>query len=1098
MFCEELFPSASAEKNHKIHGIGGVQFAGEPIECRIVFSSDREVCHKLKPMHIPGKSNLVILGRDFMGKFGSTEFDWHNHRVRIGDEWIFMLSDSVSKDVCFIIDSCKIGSNLSGKQKQQIRNLLSSFCEVFAKNSKAPKLCTTEIHRIFTKGDMIVRDKVRRIPDKWKGEITKQVNEMLENGIIRKSTSPYNSNPHLVCKSDKSRRFVIDFRSLNKHTIPDTYPLPDVNEIIELSLNCSFLTQLDLASGYWCIEINEDDKQKTAFSVPNGKYECNRMPFGLKNAQGSMQRVVDKIKNELLSNGHTGVDAYVDNIFIFSETFDHHLLTLKAVLEAALLHNLSLKPEKCEIGFDKMDILGYEVSKNSVKPSVRNIQKLIDFPVPNSKKQLQGFLGLANFNRKFVHKFAAITKPLTELLSDKCKFEWTERQQAAFDELKQILSHPPVLGLPDFNKPFTIQLDASEISAGGILYQYNDNNEKVVIGYHSKTLKLGQKNWSPTEREMYAIKTCTEKWSDYCNGKVIIKTDHEPLKNIRNNRDSRGKFVRWILELESIDYTINYVPGKINEAADALSRVEIKEHKDDVPEDISDEKIYFLQLDSSSPVDINVIKEEQDSDKFVKFVKDRISKDKKINKGPFRNVKGLRIEDGILLKGHRIVIPQKLQKVMINEIHGQYHTGTENTVIALKSQFWWKRMVSDTENQIKDCQSCKMCKDRVNPKAETTLTPEVPKPRDSISMDVGSMPLSARGMCCFLLIVDLATRFVSVAALGNQTAEVLKQALWSKWFSVFGIPTKLRSDQGKNVDGKVINDLCEYLSIAKKRSSPYHPEGNGLAERSISSIKSLISVMCESRNVSIHDWDLVIYEAVLAHNSIINKSTKYSPFMCMFSTKPQMPIHNFMGLKINQGEAIDVELINKDASKNSAEAKEKYKVQADKQTHVNKFEIGQEVLLKRNFGDNPKISPNWKRGPYYIEKIIGPVNFAVKGPLGTSKVIHHNNIKPVGSEIEASKTVDYTSGDQMGCDESLPVLGSRDFDHVDNETHVNDIEFESELNNNLLTSTVDHENFRRNVLTNSNSIDDSNREYIPVTRSSSGRNIKQTQFYGID
>ena len=291
VMSEELFPELVSNKSHKVYGIGGVEYAGEPVECKILISSTWETKHVIKPMPIPDRKNLLILGRDFLQHFGTTEFDWTNQKVRIGKDWIFMVSEDHTQDVTSIINKCKFGQNLDKSQKESIKMLLEDFCQVFVKNSKAPKLCTTEVHRIFSRDDRVCKDKVRRIPDKWKGEVNQQVIEMLNNGIIRPSKSPYNSNPLLVTKQDNSKRFVIDFRNLNKNTIQDSYPLPDVNDMIDACLNCNYFTQLDLASGYWCLEVHEDDKKKTSFSVPNGKYEFNRMPFGLKNSQATFQIV---------------------------------------------------------------------------------------------------------------------------------------------------------------------------------------------------------------------------------------------------------------------------------------------------------------------------------------------------------------------------------------------------------------------------------------------------------------------------------------------------------------------------------------------------------------------------------------------------------------------------------------------------------------------------------------------------------------------------------------------------------------------------------------------------------------------------------------
>ena len=850
----ELFPELKTSNGTEIHGIGGAQISGKPVRCNIYISSTWETVHELKPMTIPGNNSLVILGRDFLRKFGNTEFDWKNSRVKIGEDWIFMVSEDHQQDVENLIDKCKIGQELSPDNVATIKNMLKDFCKVFVKNSKAPKLCTTEVHRIFTEEESrICKDKVRRLPMKWKGEIDKQIDEMLQNDIISPSCSSYNSNPLLIEKKDNTFRFVIDYRNLNKSTIPDSYPLPDVNEMIDSCRDAKLFTQIDLASGYWCLAVHEDDRHKTSFSVPNGKYEFKRMPFGLKNSQATFQRAIDKVINNVHKAVYFCVQAYVDNIIIFSETLEDHLLTLQAVLSELMQHNLSLRPDKCEFAQREIDFLGYHIGKGTIKPSEANIKELADFPTPKTKKQIERLLGIANFNRRFIPGYAELTKPLTSLLSDKITFAWGEQQQISFNKIKTILSAEPALGLPDWNKEFFIQTDASNISVGGMLFQMDEKKQIVVLAYHSKTIAKSQKSWSATEYDMYGILVCYRKWRDYCNGIVTFITDHEPLKYIRNHRGSRGKIIRWLLELESIDYEIKHIAGKLNHVADALSRVEIE----DVPTDITDvkeaeEQIYINKENTSIPV--SKLEEIQEADPYVRKVMQRLKNGKRIIKGPFRTLKNLNIKNGLLRKGERIVIPEKFQAELINQVHGQHHLGSENTILLLKARFWWRGMNQQVEELVRTCQTCSACKITKAPRAELVLNEDRLEPlRDSISIDIASMPKSLRGNNGFLLIIDLATKFVSVALLSSARAEFLHRGLWDKWFSIFGIPSTLRSDQGQNVDGNVIKELCGNLEIKKTRSSPYHPEGNGAAERAIGSIKTLMSLMCESRKIIIED-----------------------------------------------------------------------------------------------------------------------------------------------------------------------------------------------------------------------------------------------------
>ena len=991
----ELFPNHCSATGSVVHGVGGSQKVCEPLECDIAISSTWSATHLLKPMFIPGNSALVILGRDFLAKHGKTEFDWINNRVKIGEDWVFMVSEDHEKDVEDIIGKCTINQDLPTEAASDIRHMLGEFCKVFVKNSKAPKLCTTEVHRILSHDDSrICKDKVRRLPMKWKVDVASQVDEMLKNDIIGPSKSPYNSNPLLVDKKDNTKRFAIDFRTLNKSTIQDAYPLPDVSDMIDSCKDAKYFSQLDLASGYWCLAVHEDDQHKTAFSVPNGKYEFKRMPFGLKNSQATFQRMIDKVIHELNENGCFNVGAFVDNIFIFSESLEEHIDTIRAVLQALVKHNLSLRPDKCEFGMKEIDFLGFHVGNNQVSPAKENVSKLCNFPVPRTKKQVQKFLGIANFNRKFIRRFAEIAKPLTSIISDKVEFIWKEEQQLAFQKIKDLLAKFPVLGLPDFQKVFYIQADASDIAVGGMLFQYDENNDVVTLAYHSKTLSKSQKNWTPTEQELYGLLLCSRKWSHCCAGKVVFVTDHEPLKGIRGHPDNRGKLVRWLLELEAIDYSVQYVPGKDNIVADALSRVEIPDDKiDHQLEEKADQFVYNIHTEEDKLMD--KLREAQLNDKYLAFVIKKIKFSKPINKGPFRNMKNLTLKGGILMKGCRIVVPEKLQVKMISEYHCQNHLGIENTFLLLSTRFWWRNMRKHVENFVKVCQSCAACKVRSVPNAPLVVDEKEIIPRESISMDIASMPESVRGNNGFLLIIDLSTKFVSVAILSSAKADFLSDSLWDKWFSIFGVPVTLRSDQGRNVDGRLIRKMCDELLIKKSRSSPYHPQGNGAAERAIASIKKKISLMCQSRQIDVTDWDTVVFEAVLAHNLSTNKSTKFPPFTSMFGVQGRLPIDNAIGLPPGTTEDVmSQNVIQANAHMNRIEAHNQYKTHKKTVNVPNDYAVGDEVMIKRTAGANPKLSPNWLVGPYFVERKIGPVNYAIKGPKGGSKVYHYNMIKP--------------------------------------------------------------------------------------------------------
>ena len=318
---------------------------------------------------------------------------------------------------------CKFDyDNTSSVNIDKFKSIVMNYLDIFAQNPKAPKECNGCDHEIVLSEDRVCVDRVHRIPKKSLKAVAIQVQEMLKNGIMQKSASSYNSNPLLINKKDGSKRFVVDFRSLNKITKCDNYPIPKYDDLIESCRDSKVFSQLDLASGYWCVPIAEKDRHKTAFSVPKGKFEFVRMPFGLGNSQATFQRLMDVLVQNIKKKGFEGVEAYVHNILTHSKSIDEHYKLLQAVFDEIRKFNLTLRPDKCEIVFSEIDFLGYHVCENSIKPSQENVIKILNFPAPTTKKQVQRFLGLANFNRRFVQHYATITKPLPAMLSDDMKF----------------------------------------------------------------------------------------------------------------------------------------------------------------------------------------------------------------------------------------------------------------------------------------------------------------------------------------------------------------------------------------------------------------------------------------------------------------------------------------------------------------------------------------------------------------------------------------------------------------------------------------------------------------------------------------------------
>ncbi|CAK9801713.1 Retrovirus-related Pol polyprotein from transposon 17.6 [Anthophora quadrimaculata] len=392
---------------------------------------------------------------------------------------------------------------------------------------------------------------------------------MLDKNIIEESDSPYNSPVWVVPKkadaSGKQKwRIVIDFRKLNELIDQDAYPLPNIDDILSQLGNAKFFSALDLSSGFHQIPMDENSKTYTAFSTPQGHFHYNRMPFGLKNAPATFQRMMDTALRGLL-NRYCFV--YLDDI-IFGNTIQQHNDNLAIVLQRLRDLRLKIQPDKCEFLKPELEYLGHITTSEGIKPNPEKIEAVKQFKIPKMPTDVKSFLGLAGYYRKFIRNFSKLAKPLTDLTKKDIPFHWTDKQQESFQTLKDKLCEAPVLAYPNYNDAFTLTTDASNEGIGAILSQ---NGHPCC--YISRTLNPPEKNYSTTEKELLAIVWAVKRLRQYLLGRhFIIRTDHQALTWLKNCKDPSSRLIRWRLKLEEYEYEIQYHKGKENTAADALSR----------------------------------------------------------------------------------------------------------------------------------------------------------------------------------------------------------------------------------------------------------------------------------------------------------------------------------------------------------------------------------------------------------------------------------------------------------------------------------------------------------------------------------------------
>lgn len=472
-----------------------------------------------------------------------------------------------------LVESLRL-DHLSQEEKDSLLHICKDYNDIFhLEDDVLPE--TSEIeHAINTTSDTPIAAKTYRYPQVHKDEVHRQIENMLDQGIITHSTSPWSAPIWVVPKktdaSGKTKwRIVIDYRALNSVTIQDSFPLPNITDILDQLGNAKYFSCLDCYSGFHSIKIRERDAPKTAFSTDLGHYQFQRMPFGLKNAPATFQRLMNSILTGLQG---TRVFVYMDDVIVYGSNLKDHNEKLKEVFERLKCSNLKLQPDKCEFLRKEVIFLGHKITENGVQPNPDKVKCVQEYPIPKNIKDVQAFLGLCNYYRRFIKDFASIAKPLTDLTKKGNAFNWTETQQNAFQTLKFKLCSEPILKYPNFQEPFILTTDASDFAISGILSQGNIPDD-LPVSYASRTLNPAERNYSTIEKELLAIVWAVRYYRPYLYGRTFtIYTDHKPLTYLFNVKDPSSRLLRWRLKLEAYSYTIKYKPGKKNNNADALSR----------------------------------------------------------------------------------------------------------------------------------------------------------------------------------------------------------------------------------------------------------------------------------------------------------------------------------------------------------------------------------------------------------------------------------------------------------------------------------------------------------------------------------------------
>lgn len=808
--------------------------------------------------------------------------------------------------------------------------------------------------------------------------IDEEVSKMMKEGIIQPSKSPWSSPVVIARKKDGKPRFCVDFRRVNKVTKKDAYPLPQVNATLDKLRGAKYLSTIDLKNGYWQVPLTEESKPITAFTVPGkGLFEFTVMPFGLHSAPSTFQRLLDKV---ITPDMAPHAFAYLDDIVICTGTFEGHVRVLHKVFKRLYDAKLRPNPDKCQFFRSNLKYLGHIVDERGLRPDSNRVAALTSLTPPRNMKEARRFLGLISWYRRFIKDVSQVAAPLHQLLKKNAKWEWTDGQQQAFDELKKRLTSAPILACPNWNKTFTLQTDASKEGLGVALTQ-QDGDEERIIAFASRSLTPAERNYSTTELECLAVKWGVWKMRDYLEGyHFVVLTDHLALKWLDNIDNPSGRLARWAMELSQWDFEVRYRKGTENLLADTLSRqpLQVCAAKSET-EDWYQRRLQAVREDPNSYPDY-VITDGQ----------------------LYRHIlHTLDFNEASAGEQWKICVPSSEQQRVLEEIHDQPtagHLGIAKTLFRLSQKYYWPGMLRMGSQYVRNCPSCQKFKASQQISPGQMHATNVDHPWEIVTVDlIGPLPRSNSGNTWLLVMQDKCTKWVELTPLRKATGKAVTEALKRQICLRHGCPKSVLSDNGRQFISADFKDLLSRWHIQHRQTPPYTPQCNPV-ERTNRVIKTMIAQNIEKSQKT---WDILLPELAFAYNTARHDSTSFTPAYLNFGRELKIPgsLDRQKSLPSRQGHQDRIKKLHEALELARSQLAQNFQKQSKHYNLRRRPWIpkkGEKVLKKSHFLSNKIDSFNAKlaqkyEGPFTVHSKISPVIFNLKDATG--KIIPHIHVR---------------------------------------------------------------------------------------------------------
>jgi transposase InsO family protein len=947
-------------------------------------------------------SHHVILGLPWLRRAGVTlSFDqamrWNGKLLVPTRQPAAARSDSSSSQPTH----CQtLNVKVSAEHEKTMAGLMAKYRQAFSKElrKRTPEQLRRAISCQLTLRDSNVRpvvSKERRKSPKEVETLIEAVKEMEAAGLIVKSESPWSSQPVLVKKYRDGvelpeKRPCWDYRAVNSRIVSDAHPLPLPEDMFDKLQGSCLFSKLDLTKGFWQIPLEEASRKVLAMATPLGLYEPSTMPFGMKNAPAVFQREMQRVFRDKL---YRGVMVFIDDILIYSRTAEEHVQLVEWVLKRLTDEGYYAHPDKCEFFQKEVSFLGHVVSERGVAVQQHKVASVSNWPQPRNKKDVRAFLGLTGYYRKFIPEYSAIAAPLTDLTREAVKFEWGDKEQTAFDDLKKRLTSAAVLAHPDSSRQYVVSTDASGFAISGVLMQDQAVGPRRPVAYFSRKLNAAEKRYATHEKELLAIVKAVEHWRCYLEGSahpVLLLSDHRSLQHLNTQPYLSDRQARWVEKLSDFDFAIQYVPGSVNVVADALSR------RADYEEESTKERAEATAVDGAngSPPRVRVTLATTDTRSVSQIRVDAMPLRDDMKAAALRDAvyqemlgqpeprtDGLTAAEGLLWTGEGLFyVPDdlELRRRLIHEVHDTPtggHMGLHKTMARLTNMCWWPGMKAMIADYVRGCVTCAATKPSLEKPAGTLRPLPIPeKPWRVISIDfVGPLPRTPDYFNYILVAIDkFSKRAHFIPTTTNVTAKETAELLLNNVVRLHGLPEAIISDRGHEFVASLYQEVWKAMGTELRMSTAYHPQSDGQTERLNRELEQQLRTHANRTGTNWKQWLSVVE---MHYNSDVHESTGKTPYemdgvdwrdqWALAMRAPRAAISNDGAIDLLR----DIRTTWEDARQVMLKMREHQRKNADRRRRDERYQVGDLVMLSTDklAVGRGKLKDRWV-GPFSVKE----------------------------------------------------------------------------------------------------------------------------------